>query len=94
MKQVKCCINRLNQATKNLARTARILFSLQNPTPHSFFILVDLLIKDNLLSKTLGLKTAILAEPSELNAGRPGQNSKNFFLYKTPTHCVGLVRKV
>jgi hypothetical protein len=36
----------------------------------------------------------LLAEPSDQIPGSPGQNSKNFFLYKTQPHCVGLVRIV
>jgi hypothetical protein len=41
--------------------------------------------------KILKFQTAVLAEPSDHS--RLGQNSKNFFLYKTQPHCVGLVRK-
>ncbi len=37
------------------------------------------------LSISFGLKTAVLADPSDLKADRPSQNSKNFFLYKTHT---------
>jgi hypothetical protein len=44
--------------------------------------------------KILNSQTAVLAEPSDHNSCRSGQNSYNFFLYKTQPHCVGLVRKV
>jgi hypothetical protein len=43
--------------------------------------------------KIFYFQTAVLAEPSDHNSYRPGQNSKNFFLYNTRPHCVGLVRK-
>jgi hypothetical protein len=36
---------------------------------------MGLVRKVDLLSKSLGLKTAVLGEPNDLNAGRPGQNS-------------------
>ncbi len=35
------------------------------------------------LSISLGLKIAVLTEPSDQKTGRPGQKSKNYFLYKT-----------
>jgi hypothetical protein len=44
--------------------------------------------------KILYFQTAVLAEPSDQYAGRPGQKSKIFFLYKIQPHCLGLVRKV
>ena len=42
----------------------------------------------------LYFQTAVLAEPSDHNSARNGQNRLNFFLYKTQPLCVGLVRKV
>jgi hypothetical protein len=53
---------------------------LQNPNPRSGFG-----EKSWPLSKSLTLKTAVLAEPSDRNSGRTSQNSKKNFLYKTHT---------
>jgi hypothetical protein len=56
-------------------------FFLYKTQPHC----VGLVRKVVLLSVSLGLKTVVLANPSDQKTGRPGQNLQNFFFYKTHT---------
>jgi hypothetical protein len=48
--------------------------------------------KVDLLSIILGLKTVVLAEPSDQYSGRSGRISWNIFLYKTQKYASQILR--